>query len=329
MDPSPKLRSDVFYWNYHGHRIEDLSKLHGALRQAGCQSFVWLAGDSSLDNKHWLFEGEKSDPKVMYDDDVAAAALNGYEKVLTPPRMAQDVCYWLNAGLERERLGSDPERSGPSMCAMNTAVEESTLGERLRSGLTPQDQFLRDNLTEDDVLVVNVGGNDIALKPTVWTGLYMAALVYLTCTAMIRDLSCVCACFRGCHCGFPLGLSYFVNMFRHDTADYIRQLTARRKPKKVIACMLYYLDEKPGGSWADSVLGMLGYDTNPAKLKAVIKRVFELGTSRISVPGVEVVPFPLFTALDGTNSRDYLQRVEPSAEGGRKMAEGLLPEISR
>jgi hypothetical protein len=33
-----------------------------------------------------------------------------------------------------------------------------------------------------------------------------------------------------------------------------------------------------------------------------------------------VIQVPLFHALDGTDSADYVQRVEPSAQGGRKMA---------
>jgi hypothetical protein len=36
----------------------------------------------------------------------------------------------------------------------------------------------------------------------------------------------------------------------------------------------------------------------------------------------EVVPVPLFQALDGTETSDYVQRVEPSFLGGRS----LLPE---
>jgi hypothetical protein len=36
---------------------------------------------------------------------------------------------------------------------------------------------------------------------------------------------------------------------------------------------------------------------------------------------------PLFNALDGKNSSDYIARVEPSSQGGRKMAEYLLDMI--
>merc|ERR1712087_216414 len=41
--------------------------------------------------------------------------------------------------------------------------------------------------------------------------------------------------------------------------------------------------------------------------------------------GTEVVPFPLFVPLDGKTSADYVERVEPSAQGGRKMAGGVAP----
>ena len=36
--------------------------------------------------------------------------------------------------------------------------------------------------------------------------------------------------------------------------------------------MLYFLDEKPGGSWADGTLKALGYDSNPEKLQTVMRR---------------------------------------------------------
>jgi hypothetical protein len=36
--------------------------------------------------------------------------------------------------------------------------------------------------------------------------------------------------------------------------------------------MLYFLDESPGGSWADGTLKALGYDRNPEKLQTVMRR---------------------------------------------------------
>jgi len=215
---------------------------------------------------------------------------------------------------------------------VNAAVEESTLGQRVDvdgARLLPQDEFLRDHVAENDIVVVDVGGNDVALRPTKWTGINMAMLIYLSCTPIIRWCSWAFAPYTGCYFGFPLGIGYFVNMFKNKTSAYIEKLIEKRKPKKVIVCMLYYLDESPSGGWADHVLGLLGYDKNPAKLQAVIKRVFQLGTSKIQLPGVEVVPFPLFEALDGKDPADYVQRVEPSVQGGSKMAEALLQEILR
>lgn len=318
------LSASEFAWNYHGHRIRDLELVHDSLRESGCQSFVWLAGDSSLDNKHWLFSN-KYNPSVMFDEQGCADAVNGYEAFLEPPRVPRDVCYWLNRGLAAE-LGN----SGQRVCAINTAVEESTLGQRVDVDdpcLLSQDVFLRDHVTENDIIIVDVGGNDVALRPTKWTAINMAMLIYLSCTPIIRTFSWAFAPCTGCYFGFPLGMGYFVNMFKNKTAAYIEQLVAKRKPKKIIVCMLYYLDESPSGGWADQVLGMLGYDRNPAKLQAVIKRVFQLATSKIKIPGVEVVPFPLFEALDGKDPEDYLERVEPSVQGGRKMAEALLQAV--
>ena len=81
-----------------------------------------------------------------------------------------------------------------------------------------------------------------------------------------------------------------------------------------------------GDGWADRVLSLLGYNRNPEKLQLVIRSIFErIKAKGFSVPGVdEVLPVPLFEVLDPTDTTHYLQRVEPSAEGGRRMASALL-----
>ena len=43
--------------------------------------------------------------------------------------------------------------------------------------------------------------------------------------------------------------------------------------------------------------------------------------------GLDVEVFPLFEVLDGTDSGDYEQRVEPSVRGGEKIARALLARI--
>ena len=91
--------------------------------------------------------------------------------------------------------------------------------------------------------------------------------------------------------------------------------------------MIYYPDETNVPSWASGALGALGYNSNPAKVQLLIRKMFEEATSRIQIPGTQVIPVPLFIPLDGTRSEDYVARVEPSATGGRKMAEYLLDAI--
>ena len=44
------------------------------------------------------------------------------------------------------------------------------------------------------------------------------------------------------------------------------------------------------------------------------------GTCSIEIEGVPVLPVPLFRVMDGKDSEDYAERVEPSSQGGRKMA---------
>mmetsp|Transcript_12409 Transcript_12409/g.26514 ORF Transcript_12409/g.26514 Transcript_12409/m.26514 type:complete len:127 (-) Transcript_12409:294-674(-) len=91
--------------------------------------------------------------------------------------------------------------------------------------------------------------------------------------------------------------------------------------------MIYFLDMHSRGSWADPFLACMGYNVFPSRLQSAIRRVFELATKRISIPGVQVEGFPLFEVLDGTKPSDYVQRVEPSPSGGAKMAKALMDAL--
>ena len=61
---------------------------------------------------------------------------------------------------------------------------------------------------------------------------------------------------------------------------------------------------------------------------ATMRQIFRHATSRIRIPGTEVVPIPLFEVLDAKDPGDYEQRVEPSATGGKKMAASFHLHLS-
>lgn len=304
--------AERYYEEYHGHQVRYLKDVHTRLReQAGASQFIFLAGDSSLDNKHWFFRPYLGKAEQLSAaSDFVGEAVNGYEIALTPAFMVKDVCYWLNVECALRRAGSGV----PRVCAINTAVEESCLSQREKEGLLPQDEFICSHITENDILIVDVGGNDVALRPTLGVILNMAVLLYMTPIWAIRA-------------NLAGGLLYFIHMFRVRLRRYIEQLVSVRRPRKVIVCMLYYLDEVSGGSWCDAVLSKLGYDANPEKLQAVIRKVYQFGVAKVAVPGVEVVPLPLFEVLDGKDTTDYVQRVEPSVTGGQKMAKAMAAAI--
>ena len=119
-------------------------------------------------------------------------------------------------------------------------------------------------------------------------------------------------------------------MFKDQIEAYVSKLVGKQKPRAVIICMIYYPLE--GGvskqsSWADSQLTLLGYDRFPSQLQTAISKMYELATKHIRIPGVKVVPCALFEAMDGKNEEDYTERVEPSVEGGRKIASQLMEII--
>ena len=320
-----------FYEPYFGHEVAHLRAVHGVLRAAGDgrtpRNAIFLLGDSSLDNKVRLLRsiGVLQRGRTLTARSLGAqayckppehswvAAVNGFEEALSGDErigdnrfMVRDIAFWVNQAL------TDAGRGGAWFC-LNGAREESTIADRAAGALHPQDAFVRDQLTAEDIIIISVGGNDVGLKPGVGTIANMAALL-LQPTSWIES-------------GSAAGLGHFISLFKNGIETFIRSLTAHAKPRLVVVCALYFLDMAPDGSWADRPLRVLGYNSNPRKLQALIRQVFTKAVSNIHVEGVTVLPIPLYDALDGATRKDYVNRVEPSVEGGEKIARRLVRDM--
>ncbi len=285
-----KVPSRVFYNNWKGHRVQDLERVFESLVTGQKPPVVWLAGDSSLDNKAWV----TSD----------APACNGYEKVLDPGMSRKDVCYWLNAKVPNPFV------------AINAAVEASTLGERISDGLLPQDELVRDRIKSDDVLIVSVGGNDFALARSILkVGLMAFAVRVLPYVAQPVAAFAVSK-------GMKQQLCSFIQKLCERNAPRLIILCTiyypckygSGWPDKFLRWMGYDTDAK---SIQNMIDGMHSQVTLPA--------CKELERSlRTQVVGIE-----LSKVLDWKNERHYVCRVEPSDVGGGEMAEEFVRVIRR
>ena len=295
------VSSSDFFAEYHGHRVAHLERLAAALRP---RRLIFLAGDSTLDNKFWVL----SSPPVP--------ARNGVESALSPPVCAPDVACALNAELAAAAAAAAAAAS-PFAC-LNCAVEESTLRGRVAAGgalALAQDAFAARSLEAGDVLVISAGGNDVVLAPTLATAAAVAALLLFASEAALRD-------------GSAWGMATLVALFRGEVERYARALCARSAPALLVICFVYYPQEGVTGSWADAALALMGYGRNPARLQRIMRAVYEHATRRVQLPGVQVVPLALFEHMDaGEASADYVARVEPSARGGEKIARAVLGAV--
>ena len=102
-----------------------MARVHQFLREQG-KKIVWLVGDSSLDNKHWLFSNRL---KNSVADKAFAPAVNGLEHVLQPPKSVQDVAHFVNVFLASNGLSD--------FACLCCAVEESTVADRYDNKLAP------------------------------------------------------------------------------------------------------------------------------------------------------------------------------------------------
>ena len=279
LSGAEKLSEEAYYAEYHGHAVTHLHQVLRAIRGKSRRPAIYLVGDSTMDNKYWLPSRGR-------------AALNGYENLFD--KMKPDVAYFVN------KYCTASKKIGDHFC-INAAIEESTLNDRPGSTLMSHDIFVRDTIQPNDVLICSVGGNDIALKPTCGTVFNISLLLNLNTMGMIES-------------GYSVGLSHFIRLFKDETTNYLKKLCEKNKPKVILVCCIYYLDEKPGGSWADRV-------------QLCIRKIFEFATSKIEIEGTTVVPVPMFKYLDGKNTRDYVQRVEPSIGGGEKLGKAFVEYI--
>ena len=284
------IKSKDFYGEYRGHTVSHLKTILNCMKYLNSQkNYIYLAGDSSLDNKYWL------------PNDELLPAVNDYQYILHPPQMKPDIAYHMNKLLD-----------GTKYTAINTAVEESTIASR-QSDLLAQDKFINQNITNNDILIVSIGGNDIALSPSYSTMLNMSMMMYMNSIESINKGPSV-----------AWGMNHFVDLFKNKSRDYILRLIGDKRPKKIIVCMIYYPDQKTTGGWADRTLDYLNYNADPKKLQAAINQIFVHGTSNIKINGTEIIPFPMYKILNGKNTNDYIQRVEPSSQGGGKLAQGFV-----
>lgn len=295
LDTPRKINCSRFNFEWKGHPIEDLVRFRDTtIAGRGDKPIIYLAGDSSLDNKYWVH-------KSFHDLEVDVPAI--YEQALDKPNPKVDVAFWMNHLLLDRAT------------CINTAVEESMLRDR-DTNLLPHDEFIRDNIRPQDILVVSVGANDVALKPLPSTMWHMAQLAWFTPRFLLAN-------------GWAWSLRYFKHLFGTKMEDYITRLTAVTKPRAVIVCMIYFPLEAQFGqqSWADVQLKALGYNIVPGQLQTAIKSMYEIATKKIKVEGTEIVPCALHEVLDGKTAGDYTARVEPNHAGGRKMASKFVELI--
>ena len=273
-----------YYDNYHGHTHHQLTETLKHLHKDGKKKFIYLAGDSSLDNKFWLASYKKP--------------CNGYETFVIASK--PDICYQLNRKLV--------DLNYNNWAVINTAVEESSLGERSKT-LLMQDKFICDNISKNDILIVSVGGNDIALKSSMSLKFHIANLIYFA--GDIEKSS---------------SFAVLVDLFKTQTESYLNRLTAKCKPRKILISSIYF-PCLHGKGWADTVLSLMNYNQNYKRVHEIIKSVYNQATSKVHVEGTKVHVIDTFNILDFANGDDYVARVEPSENGGEKMASSFLKRL--
>lgn len=127
------------------------------------KGLVFLLGDSSFDNKHYFQE-----------DKAVAPPGSLYEKIFVGENMRRDVSYQLSKHLAEQRVGS----KNMWYESVNCAVEATSYGSRNfytiadnkfidteEPTFSDQDLIVRDSVTKNDIVALQLGGNDYYIGP--------------------------------------------------------------------------------------------------------------------------------------------------------------------
>lgn len=293
LNTAGRMPAPRFYAPYHGHHPDDLRAAWRALRAASPNKFVFLVGDSTLDNKHWLRNAGDAPPPPPWDAVFTGAA----------PRVPRDVAYWMNA-----------DGGAAGWTTVNAAVEASTLRARA-THLLPQDAVVRECVRSGDALVVSVGGNDVLLHPSLGGALNLGAALLLPNT----------------HLGTPYFVRLFHDGVE-DWVVRMLGGDGRPRLSTIVVCLPYFPDaSRASTSWAWLGLNLLKYDEDPARLQAVMRKIAAAtaahGFPRLRALADRVLVVPMFHVLDGRSSEHYVSRVEPSVDGGRALAQHFLAHL--
>jgi len=328
-----KINSLDFYENYSGHKITHLIKIINGknfierLRSYNDQNknrkVIFLAGDSSLDNKHWPLSN--SNEKKLCNK----PPINGYEDVLEGNNCVPDVAYQINQTLIDNGLNEE-------YVCINTSIEATTLHQRFTEPnsyngdvrLLDQDKFIFDYIRTDDILIVSVGGNDIALSPLLETARHFQNFIKNSRKSEDEKNKDEISSYK----------QYFRNIFQNKIELYIKKLCSRdgnnSLPSVIIPCMIYYpaLTSTQSG-FAEGILTATNYRTGKQEiLENFIKDLYFESTRHIYIDKEDQIkniidPCPLYEVLDNSNDKLYLTSVEPSIEGGKLMAIRFVDQI--
>lgn len=156
----------------------------------------------------------------------------------------RDVAWHCNDLLASSEDDSSTFRPPLALCC---AVEESTSADR-RTGLLEQDAAAAEAVCEGDAVVISLGGNDLALAPTLWTLLCLAGLA-LCPTVLLEHV----VARRGS--GWAPGLGHVTDLLALRPAR-LALTVAGSSGATVLVAILYPPGPRVEGapSWADATL---------------------------------------------------------------------------
>lgn len=289
-----KCTGEQYAEEHYGHKKEHLEALIALQKRSLNKNIIYFAGDSALDNKYWLKNKAERQP-----------AVNDLDKFFEDNKCIPDVEYWLNYYLDSAKQ---------NFAAVNTAVEEARIYDykdktsSQKAEVKMTSELIRNNITQNDYLVVNVGGNDVLLANEP------------------RKKEEFKKLFSSNQAEKEAAMKFFVNFIRDDTQAMISaELVSEQKPKGVVICTFYMPSwDADASSWSETVKLL---DGKEEEFLSFAQKIHTEAVSQIRITGTQIIPLPLYEHLTGKDFGDYVDRVEPSSQGGKKMAKAIYDKI--
>lgn len=275
--PIVKLKNELYYITFDGHEKDHIEFIRNKLLEKGKNKFVYLSGESLFDNKRHV----KTKKETIY------------KNIFQKEENINDIENQLNDKLLYDYVSLNCSYSNSSITDRNKRVYEN-------------DNFIGNNITEDDFLVISLNGADFLEKTNHDIISKISYVLEKPPDENSKDLLFIC------------------DYYLIELKKYINHLTYFKYPEKIfIYCFLYPSSNED--KELDTIFNMNGYKKRSKRFKKMLENIFNFLNSKLSCPKIKFIK--VNEIINHEDNSLYSGKLRLNEKGGDLLTTNIVNEI--